>query len=71
VKKGTYTRASEEDIKNGEFETQNIFKTHGKFKVVKNELMPKGETGLAIITGNELITYLNRQILVDSGAMND
>jgi hypothetical protein len=71
VKKGTYTRATPEDIASGEFDIQDIFKSHGKYKVVKNELIPKGETGLSIITGDELIGYLDRQILVDSGAMDE
>jgi len=55
VKKGTYKLASEEDIANGEYETKDIFKSHGKYKVVKNDLLPRGEKGLSIITGDELI----------------
>jgi hypothetical protein len=71
VKKGTYTRASEEDIRNGNYEEKDIFKSHGEYKVVKNDLIPKGETGLSIINGDELIGWLDRQILIDSGEIDN
>jgi len=70
-KKGTYTRASEEDIRNGNYEEKDILKSHGEYKVVKNDLIPRGETGLSIINGDELIGWLDRQLLLDSGEIDN
>jgi hypothetical protein len=64
VKKGTFVPATEEEIKNNDYETKNIYKSHGRYKVLKNKLTLKTEKGLSIITGNDLIGFMARDLLL-------
>jgi hypothetical protein len=76
VKKGTFEPASDEDIEKGNYDEENVWKSHGRYEVLKNKIptikeRQEGKTFLSIITGDELIGYMARQLLVDRKVVID